>query len=271
MFDNTIHSASSCISNLKDQHIGCHWLINLPQYYKKPPKKIYYKTQVWRFRILLTLRKSIMKLTIVSRNPKSTKFPVTLELAGTASTIKTSDVNKALAAKFPKYYPDRQRLTTEDKKVLNLDKTLEEQGINEQTNIYFKDLGAQIGWRTVFMIEYAGPILIHPIFYYLSKLIYGSSFTHSPMQTVTYYMVMAHFFKRELETVFVHRFSHGTMPFRNVFKNSAHYWLLSGANLAFWVYGPWFAQGRAAAVRNDVWIYGSVAVWAVSSCVFNVW
>ncbi|CAO3620743.1 unnamed protein product [Mucor fragilis] len=203
-----------------------------------------------------------MKLTIVSRNPKSTKFPVTLELAGTASTIKTSDVNKALAAKFPKYYPDRQRLTTEDKKVLNLDKTLEEQGINEQTNIYFKDLGAQIGWRTVFMIEYAGPILIHPIFYYLSKLIYGSSFTHSPMQTVTYYMVMAHFFKRELETVFVHRFSHGTMPFRNVFKNSAHYWLLSGANLAFWVYGPWFAQGRAAAVRNDVWIYGSVAVWA---------
>ncbi|CAO0798464.1 unnamed protein product [Mucor circinelloides] len=203
-----------------------------------------------------------MKLTIVSRNPKSTKFPVTLELAGTASTIKTSDVNKALAAKFPKYYPDRQRLTTEDKKVLDLDKTLEEQGINEQTNVYFKDLGAQIGWRTVFMIEYAGPILIHPIFYYLSKFIYGSSFTHSPMQTVTYYMVMAHFFKRELETVFVHRFSHGTMPFRNVFKNSAHYWLLSGANLAFWVYGPWFAQGKSAAVRNDVWLYGSVAVWA---------
>lgn len=211
-----------------------------------------------------------MKLTIVSRNPKSSKFPVTLELAGTASTIKTSDVNKALAAKFPKYYPDRQRLTTEDKKVLDLDKTLQEQGIDEQTSVYFKDLGAQIGWRTVFMIEYAGPILIHPIFFYLSKLIYGSSFTHSPMQTVTYYMVMAHFLKRELETMFVHRFSHGTMPFRNVFKNSAHYWLLSGANLAFWVYGPWFAQGKSAAVRNDVWIYGSVAVWAVSNSFFFI-
>jgi very-long-chain enoyl-CoA reductase len=210
-----------------------------------------------------------MKITIASRNPKSSKFPVTLDIEGSATSIKTSDVNKALEKKFPTYYVDRQRLTTEDKKVLSIDQTLQEQGITEDTTIYFKDLGPQIGWRTVFMIEYGGPILIHPIFYYLSKFVYGSSFTHSPMQTAAYYMVMAHFIKRELETVFVHRFSHGTMPFRNVFKNSAHYWLLSGANLAFWVYGPWFAQGKSVAIRNDVWLYGCAAVWAVSSIVFG--
>ncbi|KAJ2890964.1 3-oxo-5a-steroid 4- dehydrogenase [Coemansia aciculifera] len=60
---------------------------------------------------------------------------------------------------------------------------------------------------------------------------------------------MAHFIKRELETAFVHRFSHGTMPLMNVFKNSFHYHMLSGLNLAYWIYGPSTAQGTPLAAK----------------------
>ena len=43
--------------------------------------------------------------------------------------------------------------------------------------------------------------------------------------------------KRELETIFVHT-SNATMPAFNIFKNSGHYWILSGFNLAYFIYGP---------------------------------
>ena len=44
-------------------------------------------------------------------------------------------------------------------------------------------------------------------------------------------MVLAHYAKRLLETVYVHRFSAETMPLSNLFKNCSHYWLLFGFNM----------------------------------------
>ncbi|KAG0307574.1 3-oxo-5a-steroid 4- dehydrogenase [Dissophora globulifera] len=200
-----------------------------------------------------------MKLTITPRSPKSQKFPLTLDLAGTPADVKVESVMSAIAKRFPQLSPDRQRLTI-DKIALETGKSLADYGIKDGDSITFKDLGRQISWRTVFLIEYGGPMLIHPLIFYLPSLFYGQNFEHSWMQTVTYWMVMAHFLKREYETIFVHRFSHGTMPFRNVFKNSAHYHLLSGVNLAYWVYGPWNAAGAALAERSDALVYGCIAL-----------
>ncbi|KAK8080417.1 hypothetical protein PG997_008235 [Apiospora hydei] len=59
-----------------------------------------------------------------------------------------------------------------------------------------------------------------------------------PAQTLTFYVIMLQFTKRELETIFVHRFSNATMPLRNLFKNCGHYWILSGAHLGWFVYTP---------------------------------
>ncbi|KAI9838714.1 MAG: 3-oxo-5a-steroid 4- dehydrogenase [Thelocarpon superellum] len=111
-------------------------------------------------------------------------------------------------------------------------------GLRDHSVIYVKDLGPQIAWRTVFVIEYLGPLIFHPLFYYLRPLIYGTTTAPSYLQTLSFAMITLHFFKRELETLFVHRFSMATMPARNIFINSGHYWITAGINLAYWVYAP---------------------------------
>ncbi|KAG5513219.1 hypothetical protein PMAC_001589 [Pneumocystis sp. 'macacae'] len=110
--------------------------------------------------------------------------------------------------------------------------------------IYVKDLGPQVAWKTVFLVEYIGPLLIHPLIYgcpLIQQLLYGKVVFHSSSQRIVFVLVLLHFIKRELETLFVHRFSIDTMPRRNLFKNSFHYWILGGINMAYWTYGPWFS------------------------------
>jgi len=129
-----------------------------------------------------------------------------------------------------------------------------------------KDLGPQISWRTVFIVEYAGPLIIHPLIYHFPRVFFGRDFEHSQVQTVAYGLVLAHFLKREFESVFVHRFSHATMPFTNIFKNSAHYHLLSGVLLAGGVYGPWYSASALAGTKraDPNWIAGFSALWLIA-------
>ncbi|OAX77314.1 hypothetical protein ACJ72_08390 [Emergomyces africanus] len=146
------------------------------------------------------------------------------------------------------------------------DATIYSTGLRNQSIIYVKDLGSQLCWRTVYLIEYFGPIFIHPIFLLpsLRPTIYRTS---SPAPPVTNYqllfctLIILHFVKRELETAFLHRFSRATMPAIFVIRNSAHYWVLAGLNVAYWVYAP---TSNAAATTiesaNPLLLYTGLAL-----------
>jgi len=103
--------------------------------------------------------------------------------------------------------------------------------------------GVQIGWRTTFIIEYLGPILLHALWYHnrpafsISALFYqADSAPPTPVQTLLYLCFQAHFIKRILETVFLHKFSANSMPLYMIFRNSALYWVGFGICSAASIY-----------------------------------
>ena len=139
--------------------------------------------------------------------------------------------------------------------------TIYSTGLRDQSTVYVKDLGPQISWQTVFIVEYLGPLLIHPAFYFLQPYIYGKNAYPSLSQSTFFALICLHFVKRELETLFVHRFSLATMPARNIFKNCAHYWILGGLNIAPWVYRP--SAPTATQSPNTVLLYSGIVIYVI--------
>ncbi|PWZ08368.1 Very-long-chain enoyl-CoA reductase [Zea mays] len=157
--------------------------------------------------------------------------------------------SRSAGGKAKKYYPSRQRLTLPlqpgkgGKPVVLSPKAslLEycEKGSGSLT-VVFKDLGPQVYYSTLFFFEYLGPLIIYPMFYYLPVYKYfgyeGERAMH-PVQTYAMYYWCFHYFKRIMETFFVHRFSHATSPLSNVFRNCAYYWTF-GAYIAYYCNHP---------------------------------
>jgi very-long-chain enoyl-CoA reductase len=154
--------------------------------------------------------------------------------------------------------------------------TVHDTGVRNKSSVDVKDLGMhslplpsvisnasigpQISWRTVFIVEYLGPLLIHPLMYLARPFLYGTRAPASGLQKLTLLMCVIHFAKREFETIFVHRFSSATMPVRNIVKNSGYYWIFSGLNLAYWTYGP---NSPAARPSNPLITYLGVALFTI--------
>ncbi|KAK8086381.1 enoyl reductase [Apiospora phragmitis] len=185
-----------------------------------------------------------VKLTNRSRKQAIKRLPASLDLPNNANV---EDAKIAVARKAG--INDHNRIglfdpttnkTLKDRKALLRDLKLDE--------LLVKDLGPQLAWRTVFLIEYFGPLLFHPIFLGLRNYIYPALYPYvkgfvpvpnhdggalSVSQQITFACVMLHFLKREFETAFIHKFSASTMPVANVFRNSFFYWAVAGLLAAF--------------------------------------
>lgn len=177
------------------------------------------------------------------------------------SKLPVNQVRLSVLDKSGKYIPvDSQR---------TLNEYFDAQELLGDVVIYAKDLGKQIAWKTVFILEYLGPLIIHSLVYFTTSYVFQVA--QSDTQRLAFYLCLLHFAKREYETLYVHRFSNSTMPFFNLFKNSSHYWILSGANLSFFIYSYSQASLRNAGATKRFLFhvnslpsyvnYGLVLVW----------
>jgi len=156
----------------------------------------------------------------------------------------------------PILVPERQRFTlplvpgavTADGKkarpvALASGKKLSDYNLKDGDTLHFKDLGQQVGYVTVFFWEYFGPMVVYPLVYYLPKLLYPESMLQNgecprhPVQAIATAYWSFHFAKRILETFFVHKFSHGTMPIFNLLRNCSYYWAFA-AFVSYFVNHP---------------------------------
>ncbi|KAI9642841.1 3-oxo-5a-steroid 4- dehydrogenase [Ciborinia camelliae] len=203
-------------------------------------------------------------LKVSNRSPKNPikRLPTSIDIDETTTV---QDVKDQLAKRMGGWDPNRLGIFDPEQKILKDRKAFisQDKEVIIGKEILIKDLGTylqpatqisynkltlasitgpQLGWRTVYIIEYLGPILIHLGFPLLRPYIYSHPTSSiaplSTSQLLSMALIIIHFIKREYETIFVHRFSLSTMPASNIFKNCLHYWILSGLYVAYFIYAP---------------------------------
>ncbi|KAL1865846.1 hypothetical protein VTK73DRAFT_5025 [Phialemonium thermophilum] len=217
---------------------------------------------------------SKLSLRLLNRSPRQPikKLPATLEIPDNATV---EDVKITIARQTG--VSDFNRIGLFDpvtKKTLKNRKALirDHESVVSTGELLVKDLGPQVAWRTVYVVEYVGPILVHllivalrPYIYVIPPYVYKSE-KETPVATVQWLlfaMFQFHFIKRELETLFVHKFSANTMPASKIFANSAFYWLLAGLLSALDIYAPNSFSARSELGPIDfvgvaLFVYGEI-------------
>ncbi|KAI0161488.1 3-oxo-5-alpha-steroid 4-dehydrogenase-domain-containing protein [Xylariaceae sp. FL1272] len=201
-------------------------------------------------------------LKVTSRSKKGIRgLPPTIELPddatveytkkAVAKATKTSDFNRI------GIFDPVSNKTVKDRNALICD----QEPIMKQGEFMVKDLGAQISWKLVYVCEYLGPLIFHPLFLSIRNTLYPAAYpyiknyvpapnpvvssgTLSTVQQAAFAMIMAHFVKRELEVLFLHKFSANTMPAQFIIRNSAFYWAFAGFLGALEIYSPFGPSAR---------------------------
>ena len=155
--------------------------------------------------------------------------------------------------KASRIHPVRQRLTlpTDNAKakpvVLADDQVVAVTALGHARTLQVKDLGPQVSYQGVFLAEYLAPLILYALVYRFRATLYplmGVGPVRGPptsAQTLALGYWSAHYVKRLLETLFVHRFSHATMPLGNLFKNCSYYGL-AGFAVSYYVNHPRFGE-----------------------------
>ncbi|TQV98009.1 hypothetical protein V2A60_006292 [Cordyceps javanica] len=205
-------------------------------------------------------------LKLTNRSPKQPikRLPASVELPA-GSTVE--DVKKAIAKQagvgdFNRIglFDTATKKTLKDRRALVADIP----AVSDAGEVLVKDLGPQIAWRTVFLIEYFGPIPIHAAVIGARPYIFpGGDAPMSNTQWLSFSLIVAHFLKREFETAFIHKFSANTMPVSNVFKNSFFYWAFFGLLSAVSLYWPSSLAAKASepaidAVGTALCLFGEI-------------
>ena len=196
-----------------------------------------------------------MPITIVSGS--GDKGRTTLINLATSASVK--ELKKEFAKSSGKSI-HRISFKLEGENAVRLDddsKSLDSYGVKEGTKILFKDLGAQIGYRLVFLLEYFGPIVFVLFYSVRPAFIYGVEAAKKEYDWVARLGVICwtlHFLKREYETLFVHKFSRPTMPLSNLFKNCAYYWSF-GAVIGYPLCSPGFVAPSETQVYVGLGIF----------------
>ncbi|XP_065490095.1 trans-2,3-enoyl-CoA reductase-like isoform X4 [Caloenas nicobarica] len=139
------------------------------------------------------------------------------------------DVKHKFHKACPRWYPSRVGLQLERNGPYLKDSiNIQSLAVSSIITLYFTDLGQQVGWTTFFLTEYTGPLLIYLLFYIRLSSIYDKvestkNFRH-PVVHLACFCHCLHYIRHLLETLFVHKFSGGHTPLKNMIKGCAFYW-----------------------------------------------
>ncbi|XP_022524097.1 very-long-chain enoyl-CoA reductase [Astyanax mexicanus] len=180
------------------------------------------------------------------------------------ATIK--EIKTLLHKLYPKWYPSRQALKLHPEgKALKDEDVLEDLPVGTTATMFLQDLGPQLSWTMVFLAESVGPLFVYLLFYYRLPFIYGPahSYSRSPHAVVRLACIChtLHYIKRLVETIFVHRFSQGTLPVQTIMLNCVYYWGFA-AWLAYYINHPLYTTPMYGKLQ----IYSALLMFLICEC-----